>query len=1058
MGAIAMSQNGIPKSKTVLPEKFYARADDGGSREAIRHIRNALARGRRIVPLLGAGISVESGYPTTAAIVRYLAKARYFFQERLYWPSPALPGEPDFELNSNGRERGRPTEASEHRAPSTRYNWNMHLRYFGWPDPYELNSLLWSRFADGGAIGDSKEHLDHVIRHELCKLQEGRLGQLPEALPQLAMFLEKKGYLREFLEEPIAPSTNGSVAEHEREKARRAREFLSDARWPEVRPTWRETLREATEFHAEHVDALFHCLNRNRRPGTSHRFLAFLARLLNWDLVLTTNFDDLLERGMRSEGLSPQVFDIWQGADLPHPSLVRDTLSVVKLHGSAYGLRVGETLDDPLRIEDRRRFLDYLPEGHLLLVLGYAGQDRRIMEFVEAVVGAQSRSEVAAVIWLHFGPSSFPERLPDRASVKRCRTNDATAFLVELYSELTSVHPVTAYHYAPLSTRALGVPAHMLRQASREQSGSARSNRRRTENREKTVHVFTCKATKADAYFQDDCCSLEMSEFVDSLGATHQPIWVDLSAYQSVEAVVQDIIHQCRKHDVRLPRVIFPMTGQTGQNYGPAVRRVVEALRRGHYVLALDDVGTFGRQPTVHHGVHAAFAKEVTPGFDVFLDFLRELVKEAEGAGDSFVCLAFNGITTRFKQRRRAQGHLAKLIEKIEAFRKFLDGEKAIVHKHPVAPVVLRQGHKWLDAEKLHGDVAEKIQAAIAASDLRFQQSPLDWRPVVDDFMALVSTFRKPRSLVALRELATEFLPEPNSGRAGGSSRGRRLELLEMILEILHAERILIRQEGGLFWMTKSLHERIYEHSANDATGEEFMHLLERPSPATLEEHGHEHAFRVDRGVSDNRLRVIIRVLARVVYNHEQIARYCHDHQFRASKDLAAFGEYLYHRISSLRYATNLAALAWQAGDRRLRTAIKEIRSERPRSLPDPVGRFLSQLYGDGVVGTRFTCSHRIKGIRALYCSITDSRERVLSHIAAEVLRDWIKWIERHDIPRFKTSFHIRGRGPKEEEIEEECRGLLRLLATLKADAFNDMTDFEGSIAARLAIAEGANL
>ena len=58
------------------------------SDEAIREILKCQRHGRQVVPLIGAGLSIESGYPPTAAIVRYLAKVRYYFDEELYLTRP----------------------------------------------------------------------------------------------------------------------------------------------------------------------------------------------------------------------------------------------------------------------------------------------------------------------------------------------------------------------------------------------------------------------------------------------------------------------------------------------------------------------------------------------------------------------------------------------------------------------------------------------------------------------------------------------------------------------------------------------------------------------------------------------------------------------------------------------------------------------------------------------------------------------------------------------------------------------------------------------------------
>lgn len=139
-------------------------------------------------------------------------------------------------------------------------------------------------------------------------------------------------------------------------------------------------------------------------PGSSHRQLAFLTRRFGWRLVLTTNFDDLIERAMSSEGLEPTVFDVWKEAELPASSLVRRGLSVIKLHGSAYGLRLGKALDDPLEEDEKKILCEYMGEKPILLIAGWSGQDKRIMDLVKAV-----GEKDGELIWVYFEPSGHPE-------------------------------------------------------------------------------------------------------------------------------------------------------------------------------------------------------------------------------------------------------------------------------------------------------------------------------------------------------------------------------------------------------------------------------------------------------------------------------------------------------------------------------------------------------------------------------------------------------------------------------------------------------------------------
>src|SRR6185295_11137116 len=107
---------------------------------------------------------------------------------------------------------------------------------------------------------------------------------------------------------------------------------------------WDEMLYRMCEGSLDLVDSLFMSFERGRYPTLAHRYLAFLIDKLSIPLVFTTNFDSFLEQSMHEEGILHRPFDVHRDAALPHESLVARQTSVLKLHGSAYGLRVGERL------------------------------------------------------------------------------------------------------------------------------------------------------------------------------------------------------------------------------------------------------------------------------------------------------------------------------------------------------------------------------------------------------------------------------------------------------------------------------------------------------------------------------------------------------------------------------------------------------------------------------------------------------------------------------------------------------------------------------------------
>lgn len=77
---------------------------------------------RQIVPIIGAGLSADSGFPIVASIVRYLAKLQLMVQK--------LSGKFQFDQPMQSYLDGRFVHPVK------------YIKDFGWPDRYALNQDL----------------------------------------------------------------------------------------------------------------------------------------------------------------------------------------------------------------------------------------------------------------------------------------------------------------------------------------------------------------------------------------------------------------------------------------------------------------------------------------------------------------------------------------------------------------------------------------------------------------------------------------------------------------------------------------------------------------------------------------------------------------------------------------------------------------------------------------------------------------------------------------------------------------------------------------------------
>ncbi len=198
---------------------------------------------------------------------------------------------------------------------------------------------------------------------------------------------------------------------------------------------------------AEVIDSGIRRAISGRQPTLGHRMLATLATHLRLDIILTTNFDDLLESAFREMRNPLSVFEVHMASSLPPWSALEEKRSLIKMHGNLYSLRVDYTLDALPVESDRWRFLEYLllprerlrlaeglPSGSLtsrrtepgrqppvrqpltserfehgnhLLVMGVAASERRTRAFIEHA--CRHLKKGFQVFWLCYTPRDLVE-------------------------------------------------------------------------------------------------------------------------------------------------------------------------------------------------------------------------------------------------------------------------------------------------------------------------------------------------------------------------------------------------------------------------------------------------------------------------------------------------------------------------------------------------------------------------------------------------------------------------------------------------------------------------
>lgn len=135
-------------------------------------------------------------------------------------------------------------------------------------------------------------------------------------------------------------------------------------------------------------------------PSAAHRAVAQLVLRGSIRVILTTNFDRLIERALEEVGISPQVIHSPEQFKAATP-LAHSRVTFVKLHGDYLDLELRNTVEElgdyP---EAQRTFLERVMDEYGLIICGWSGDwDHALVRSIES---APSRR--FPMFWSHLGP------------------------------------------------------------------------------------------------------------------------------------------------------------------------------------------------------------------------------------------------------------------------------------------------------------------------------------------------------------------------------------------------------------------------------------------------------------------------------------------------------------------------------------------------------------------------------------------------------------------------------------------------------------------------------
>ncbi len=186
-----------------------------------------------------------------------------------------------------------------------------------------------------------------------------------------------------------------------------------------------------------------------KQPTLAHHAIAALAAKGFIRVIITTNFDRLMERALEEAGIVPKILsspDQVQGA-LP---LIHTECCVLKVHGDYLDTRIRNTPDELDEYPDEfNQFLDRVFDEFGLIVCGWSAEWDSALR--QAIYRASSRR--FTTYWAVRGePSDEAQRLINHRSAQALHIEDADTFFQTIHQYVESIEEYSKPH--PLSTDA----------------------------------------------------------------------------------------------------------------------------------------------------------------------------------------------------------------------------------------------------------------------------------------------------------------------------------------------------------------------------------------------------------------------------------------------------------------------------------------------------------------------------------------------------------------------------------------------------------------------------
>jgi hypothetical protein len=353
--------------------------------------------------------------------------------------------------------------------------------------------------------------------------------------------------------------------------------FLASLRYD--RDTERNVL---TAINTSVIDSFSTHITRGRRRNLAHSMLCHLASRMRMRVILTTNFDTLIEDAFAELGEPLRVLQVSNKGALPSAQTVHSMNCCIKLHGELHETRADFTLNDAPSLDDLATFFHYVRgrarsdgtsaiplrfpgkessefiPSHLL-VCGYSGSDERCRRMIEYVLDCDKGTKV---FWICHTEASM-DWLLEKTRLREFKekqffvtqTERTDLLLYQLYQRVTLSLPRGGFNYQFNHNYPPADWQHADRGETDEDPESKSFDQGAIKRRVRGAHN-----------------GLErMSRLCHALAVNKQCIWLELEDYSDVYGVAQELfqIISLRSGNYEIEHTSFIPRRQAGTEKPP---------------------------------------------------------------------------------------------------------------------------------------------------------------------------------------------------------------------------------------------------------------------------------------------------------------------------------------------------------------------------------------------------------------------------------------------------------------------------------------------------------